>query len=310
MKKSNNPDSMVIDVIKSDKGYLFTLPSLGYVSSRYYKINGEKVDASKTYTTETEPVIEYYTIANVKVKAKSLLDSQPDLTIEEYEKKKEDMESKRIWDSYEEHKIFENLDDEYEYKKFVRDYQIITRTDEEFIQSFQLNIKEKLESDNPYIVLHRHIGKEIASQAATYNRWGFYKCYVRKLLNDKGFKETDSTSSIKGIYKIYQYNDGMVNLYVEGKQLFDIKVWSFSDELDIVEKKYQEDKQWIEDKINSYLKNSRNLPSVQDVISKLNSILKQVQKIDCKVKSIDEYNISVRWIKDFINELEKGNYSK
>lgn len=310
MKKSNNPDSMSIDVIKSDKGYLFTLPSLGYGSSNYYKVNGEKVESSKTFTTDVEPVIELYTNTSVKVKAKSLVDSKPDLTIEEYDTKKEEMELKRVWDQYEEYKIFENIDDEYEYKKFIRDYQIITRTDEEQIQTFQLNIKEKLESDNPYITLHRHIGKGITSQAATYNRWAFYKYYVRKLLNDKGFEELDSSVSKAGTYKIYQYNDGMVNLYAEGKQIFDIKVFNFSDELDVVEKKYQEDKQWIEDKISSFLKNSRNLPSVQDVISKLNSIQRQVQKIDCKVKSIDEYNIAVRWIRDFINDLESGNFSK
>lgn len=310
MKKSRKAD-MSIDVIKSDKGFIFTLPSLGYGSGgKFYKVNGEKVGGSGTYTTDTEPIIEIYNTSTVKVKAKSLVEGQPDLTIEEYDKKKEEMESKRVWDKYEEYRVFENLEDEFEYKKFVRDYEIITKIDEELVQTLQLNIEQKVESDNPYIKLHRHIGKGITSQAATYDRWGFYKYYTRKLLNDKGFEELDSSVSKKGTYKIYQYNDGMVNLYAEGKQIFDINVRNFSDELDIVEKKYQEDKQWIEEKVSAYLQNSRNLPSVQDIISKMNSILKQVRKIECKVKSVDDYNIAVRWIKDFINDLEKGNYSK
>lgn len=308
--KPNQKTDLIIDVIKSDKGYLFTLPSLGYSSSKYYKVNGEKVEQNKTYTTDSEPVIEIFTTASVRVKAKSLIDGHLDLEIDEYEKKKENMESKKVWDRYEEYKVFENLDDEYEYKKFLRDYQLITRTEEEYIQTLQLNIKEKIETDNKYITLHRHIGKGITSQAATYNRWAFYKDYTRQLLNEKGFEELDSSISKNNTYKIYQYNDGMVNLYVEGKQVFDIKVFSFSDELEIVEAKFQEDKEWIENKIVSYLRNSRNLPSVQDVISKLNGIHKQVQKIDCKVKSYDEYRIALNWIRDFITDLEKGDYSK
>lgn len=300
---------MIIDVVKSDKGYLFTLPSLGYGSNKHYKVNGVKAESSPM-TTDTEPIIEVYETVGVKVKAKSLIEEKPDLSIEEYDQVKHKMEAKRVPDKYDEYMVFENLEDEYEYKKFLRDYKIITKTDEELIQVVSLNIKNKVDSDNPYITLHRHIGKEITSQAATYNRWAFYKYYTRKLLNEQGFEEVDGSISKKNTYKIYQYSDGMVNLYAEGKQVFDINVRNFSDELEAVEKKYQEDKNWIEDKISSYIKNTRRLPSVQDVVSQVRSILSQVQKIDCKVKSIDDYNIAVRRIKEFISDLEKGNYSK
>ncbi|MDT0160402.1 hypothetical protein [Bacillus sp. AG4(2022)] len=299
-----------IDVVKNENGYMFTLPSLGYSSGTYYKINGEKVKGSASYTSEIEPLIEIFDTTTVKVKAKSLIEGQSDLTIAEYDEKKAKLESKKVWDQFNEYKIFDNLEDEFEYKKFVRDYKIITKMEEELVQTLELNIQEKVESDNPYIKLHRHIGKGITSQAATYDRWSFYKYYTRKLLKDKGFEELDSSISKKNTYKIYQYNEGMVNLYAEGKQIFDTNVRSFSDELEIVEKKYKEDKEWIEEKVSAFIKNSRNLPSVQDIISKMNGILKQVQKIDPKVKTIDEYNAAVRWIKDLINDLEKGNYSK
>ncbi|MFS0643773.1 hypothetical protein [Siminovitchia sp. 179-K 8D1 HS] len=303
---------MIIDVLKSNKGYIFTLPSLGYNSNKYYKVNGEKVEAGRTYTTETEPAIEIYSTHSVKVKAKSLNNELPDLSIDEYEKEKERLESKKEWDSYGEYKIFKDLEDEYKYKKFLRDYEIITKKDEEYVQTLQLNIIKKLESDNSFITLHRHMGKEITSQAATYDRWGFYKHYIRKYLRDQGFEdESDSFSnSGKGTFKLYEYHQGMVNLFIEGKQLFDIKVHSFSDELDIVEKKYEEDKAWIEDKINNYIRNSYQLPSVQDVISKMKRILGFVQSIDSKVKTYDDYNAAIREIKSFIADLEAGKYSK
>lgn len=308
MRKSNKTDT-IIDVVKSEKGFIFTLPSLGY-SDKYYKVNGEKVEGSRTYTTEEVPVIDICDTHVVKVSAKSLVEGKPDLSIDEYDKLKEQLESKRVWDKYEEYKVFEKLEDEFEYKKFLRDYKITTKTDEEHIQTLQLNIVQKIESDNPFITLHRHIGKDITSQAATYNRWGFYKQCTRKLLNEKGFEELDSVVSRNSTYKIYEYNDGMVNLYAEGKSVFNINVRSFSDELEIVQKKYQEDKEWIEEKINAYFRNSRNLPSVQDIITKVNNILKQVQKIDYKVKSADDYNFAVRQIRTLVSDLEKGIYSK
>ncbi len=305
---------MIIDVLKSEKGFIFKLPSIGYTysSNKYYKVNGEKSEANKTYTTETEPVIEIYSTHSVKVKAKSLNADRPDLTIEEYEKEKERLESKRELDEYNETRIFKSLEEEFEYRKFLRDYEIINRTDEEYIQTLQLNIIKKLESDKPFISLYRHIGKDITSQAATYDRWEFYKQYIRKYLSDKGFEdESDGFGkSGKGTFKLYEYNQGMVNLFIEGKQLFDITVHSFSDELHIVEKKYQEDKKWIEDKIDTYIRTTMQNPSVQDVVNKMKRISEMVQKIDYKVKSYDDYNTAIREIKSFISDLEAGKYSK
>lgn len=299
-----------VDVLKDDKGYYFKLESLGYGREKYYKVNGHIVEAGKTYTSENEPTIEVYQSVNKRIKAKSLVDGVPDLSIDEYEKKKYELESKRVPDDYDEYKIFKNLEDEYEYKKFIRDYKLITNTEEELIQTLENDIKEKVVSNNLFIKLHRHLGKGIMSQAATYDRWGFYKHYTRKVLNDLGFEEVDSADSTKNTYKIYEYNTGMVNLYIEGKQIFDIKIYSISDDMQTVETKHEEDEKWIEGKINAYMQNSRSLPSVQDIIARVSNIQKQVSTIDCKAKSYDDYQSAMRGINSFLSELEKGAFTK
>lgn len=301
--------TIVIDVLHNGKGYMFELPSLQHDYSSFYKVNGERVRSGKVITTDDDPVIELYQTVKKKVKAIPLVEGLSELTVEEYEEKLADLKNSDNFSAVG-GGTFHDLDAEYEYKKFQRSYKLIENMMEVCIQTFDVRIQTKSDSDNPFIELHRHIGKGIMSQAATYNRWGFYKKYVRELLVDLGYEEMDSIASRKNTFKIYEYNKGMVNLYIEGKAVFDIKVYSFSDELAIVEAKYDEDKKWIEDKINAYVRNTRLLPSVQDIMVKVNGIKSRLSKIDYKVKSESDYRVLTTYINDLLMDLEKGNYSK
>jgi len=61
----------------------------------------------------------------------------------------------------------------------------------------------------------------------------------------------------------------MVNLYLEGTQIFDRKFFDFKDNLNTVKEKMEEDKKWIEDKVNNYIRNTSQTLNVQDAIQKL-----------------------------------------
>jgi len=298
-----------ITAVKDNDLYIIELPNFSKFSREYYKVNGVEAD-QKTVSTNEVPVIEKYKKVDVKVKAKSLVEGLPDLSIEEYNEKIKKLKDQQVWNDYEE-RVFENLDDEYAYRKFIQSYEIINRTDEELIQTYDVKVVPKLVSDSPYIVLHRHLGENITDQVATYKRWDFILNHLRKYLHQKGFGENDKVmGKTKGEFKIYQYNKGMVNLYLEGTQIFDRKFFDFKDNLNTVKEKMEEDKKWIEEKVDNYIRNTSQTLNVQDAIQKFNHVRKLVMGIDYKVKSRDDYSSALRVIGKYIDELEKTGQSE
>lgn len=293
---------LMVTVVNVDDTYSFNAKGL-INSSSYYSdkevlfINGEQAEIPyNNIISLKEPItkIQVFKIVTYDSHVQNLNKEEvADITVEEYHHKLKQLESK----------MSNSLEDEFEYRKFKRDYQIVQKKVLTLMQKLPFKAVDMTDPKIPYVTLNRHLGKPVTDCTATFDQQAFLLNYIRTYLKAKGWSDKeDKAKGNKNIYSLYHYNEGMVNLYLEGSQIFDVRKYKHSDTLANVIREKDSLEMWVKNKLDTYFENIREGISQNDVNDIMRRLLKHAEKIDSKMGTRHELMNLIREIKANIKE--------
>lgn len=277
-------------------GYLYSFKSSDVTSSYsndLIYVNGELVKGSNISINEPITSIEVYVKEKFPSFVEKFSEELPDISLDDYYKKESVLRKK----------MDNSLEDEFEYKKFYRDYKVVHQERLIKKQDVKFKVIEANDPELPFVTMGRHNGEPVTSVTASFNIQGFLINYIHNYMKNKGYTDESGKMSIKsgkGSYKIYHYNTGMVNLYIEGKQIFDVNHRTYTDTLENVKVKYEAMEYWIKEKLDTYFENLREGINQNDINAMMNSIKAYASKLDVKIKSMDDYTLMMSKINSYI----------
>jgi len=291
-----NKEIKDLEVAVTKIGELHSFKSSDVISSysnELIYVNGELVKGSTISINKPITSIEVYVKEKFPSFVEKFSEELPDIMLDEYYKKESILRKK----------MDNSLEDEFEYKKFYRDYKVIHQERLIKKQDVKFKVIEANDPKLPFVTMGRHNGEPVTDVTASFNIQGFLINYIHNYMKNKGYaNESDKMSfkSGKGTYKIYHYNTGMVNLYIEGKQIFDVNHRNYTDSLENVKAKYESMEIWIKEKLDAYFENLREGINQNDINAMMNSIKSYASKLDVKVKSMDDYRLMMSKINSYI----------
>ena len=253
--------------------------------------------------TETKVIVKY-------------VKGEEEMTIDEYKNIENEILQHRHWNEYDEPE-WDNLEDEFEYKKLITYWNPIYRTVQEF--SDPLKVEEvtelKYNTDNKFIkniFLNGENTKDISLY--TYNLPEARKYIVSEIFKNLGFKYEDNISYMRTEgKKIWSNSTHSVIRYVVafGRYIFDD---SWGDKytprgtLEDMQKKYKDDYNEIKKIIMSHYnktfgKIDKDEFDFVGLIDNLNSLRSTVRSIDSKVKTQGYQTKAVNKLDRMIEEI-------
>jgi hypothetical protein len=290
-----------LKILKDESGYTFVTPRLD--SGIFLKMHDVVLETGETYTSEDFPNLELFQKVKVKTLAKSKVDGIPDIHYLRYKETLKKLKEKFrqvgnddwVWDS---------LEDEFAYRKFLEQYEVISREDVISIGHIPYSIEEKIPSDNPFLVPLRHLGKNILIQKAVYTRRAFWISEIHALLKENGFLP-NKNSSAKGTYSFYDYKKGEVSLFIEGTSVIQqIGLHDVTDEYSIVKNKLEQDRQEIHKKISIYLNSRVKVANMAAVLDIMREIEHKTSALPIKVTGQSDFRSLMLFIRTKISEME------
>lgn len=299
--------SVDLPVLCDGETHTFTLPPADGWRGAQYRVNGKVVPGGQTYSTTGLPVIEEHRRTTVQVLAKSTVEGLPDLSMVAYLERKDALGPTEPAAEFDEDRgrRFRDLEAEYEYKRFMRSYEVVTREDWSLVQTFNLVVTEKVESPSPYLVPHRHLGDAITSQMATYQRTAFIVNLVETILTANGFGNDKSGKPKALTFSIYTHSRDKVEVYAASSRLFEVFTrGSYSDTIGKCLAAMAADKQLVERELNFFLAGrAQNLNAVA-MAGKLATVKAMVHKIDSKQATASDKRDLLRFLDEQIARLK------
>jgi hypothetical protein len=297
-----------VQALRAGETHVFTVPRCeGW--GHHIRVNGQEVKPGEQVTTEGAPLLELWQEVTVKVIAKSLVDGRPDLTIDAWEARDRELQPTTSEDADGERSTrYRDLDAEYEHKKFKAAYQVITRKDHVKVRDVGIEAREREVSPSPFVTLTRHLGEDVTSRFAVYNRNGYIVWLIEDILGQNGYTSEDDKNQVAAAgqrYKLYNFRDGEVSLYINSSQVYERKgIRSFRDTLEAIEVEMAQDRQEVQRKLGFFLAGRQTALNAYAMAKKLERVLALVQKIDSKVSTADDKRAVMNYLRQEIGKLE------
>lgn len=212
----------------------------------------------------------------------------------------------------------ENIDQEFEYKKFVNKYMPVYKEFTNVLADFQINIQNKIYSDNPYIVPISHVGGDIAENIFVYDSKIAQMSMVHEIAKKYGYTFYENVpSSIKkeGTYSNSTHS-GLRFLQISGHYVMND---DWERKARTIQASYEECLAAYKidyDNLNKIFlldkeKNSKiDQITLKEIHSKMKSILHLANKVDFKVVSRTEYRLLIKNINECIERVESNLLEK
>jgi hypothetical protein len=296
---------MILEAVKDEKGYTLKLNYTG--TNKYYKVNGQIIfcNQDEIITTEEEPVVELWQIISVITKYISVENGQ-ETSVEEYNANIERLTQNAVYDDIEKDYFFTDLEEEYQYKRYKLQYVPFYEKRHEKIGDVAVDIKPKVViEDNPYLIPLRHLGKDVCCQKVLYKRQKFYHDYVNEVFNKIKTQLPPGTEC-----KIYDYNlsRGDFYVYIDKHIVIDLKntIYDVTDNIDVIQKLYEKDKNYIENTMQNYLMMLNYAPNLADIVTNLKKLQELLLQIKPYQNSRDNYNRCKNYLDELIQKLIRG----
>lgn len=238
------------------------------------------------------------------------------LQINDYNKQFEELESKGNID-YDDCLLFNDLDDEYNYKKFKQKWSPIYKTVQTISEPLKLSKKIlKLDTGNPYIKTAFGSIKNSDLEVYQYFQRDARINLLKNKMSELGmeFVEKANYGATEG-KKIYSISHSGIRYAVAfGTYIFsdgEEGRYIITDTYDNCKKMYENDKKWMNNKIQKlynkhfYKGNLGNI-SVDELLKKLNLAKNNFKKVSPYKKTMYEYNTGNKFLKSAIELLEES----
>lgn len=292
---------MIIKVVKDKYGYSFKHDCYLYV----VKADGEVVEPNVWYTSETIPRFELYDWKYVKKYARSLKEGFRDLSIEEFEELiapyvvRATLINEMNYDYEFADDDFEN---EYYFKRIKSKYEIVRQKELVKIGEPEVVIVEKIDIDDPYIIPFRRLGGGLDDNRMRYDRLKFISDYFKQYVESKGIDAEAKT-------RVHDYRRSItLEIKIDGKTKYKEipNVGKYvEDDLEVVQKMKEKDKQIIEEFVDVFIASIRKMPDMHEVLSLLDELKRRVSSLDVKVKSVSDRSYLLKLIDEKIKEFSE-----
>lgn len=290
------------------------------LDSGTYLIDGEVVSVGR-YDKEkiaVENLDDIRMVENKSIKSHYENGEGDKLSMNDYIEKKNELTKNAVWDEYDGYYFpSEFLDDEYEYKKFIRDWTLINRPVQQLSDPIKVEVvKTKYETGNKYIRnLLKHDKSDSKKVLCTYDRAAAFKGILTDYMTSIGFtfvgdksrykidsEWTNSTHSNIEYAKafgefLFGSNSGRGNVPNKSGTLEDCLKWFDQDKKSIegtVHRKYMNKFGYIDEGKFDFDK----------LLTKLKSAKSSISNVDPKVKTMQDYNNAVRQVRELIEMVE------
>ena len=313
-KSPYTPNIEGIDI--EDKNIKYVLLETGT-----YKINDEIINVKGSYHDRKEVGVKDFTDIRI-IEQNTIIDyyvcDDEIMKVENYQNKKQKLETKRQYNDYEESYIWNSLEDEFTYKKFIQMWQPIKRTIQTISEPIEIEIKKiKVESGNKFITSRFLNGIDKDLTLFNYDKPSALKYIVSKCFIELGMIYKDKINYASTINnKIWGNSEHSCIRYVTafGTYIFgdgwDVK-HSPKGTLEELLKQYENDRKIIRgiiiSKYNQHFgKIDVNEFDFDGLLSKLKSALNYIAKVDPKQKTIQDYKSGLNKIKEAIIMIESS----
>lgn len=292
---------MIIKVVKDKNGYSFK----HNIYNNVVKADGQIVEPDFWYTSDHVPKFEIYEWKRVKKYAKSLKEGLPDLSIEEFEKLIAPFvknAAARGFGDYEYEFDDDDYENEYQFKKIKANYEIVYSKEYIKVGEPEVVIVEKLDSNDPYIIPFRRLGGGFDDNRAHYDRLKFIEDYFKQYVEIKGINTEAKTT-------VHYYRCSIaLEIEIAGKtRFYEIPNAGkyVEDDLEVVQKMKEKDKQIIEEFVDIFVASIRTTPDMYEVLSLLDELKRLVGSLDVKVKSVSDKSYLLKLIDEKIKEFSE-----
>lgn len=281
-----------------------------------YMVDGKRVDAK---SNEFVPVKDINSITKISETVVAshythVDDSNVILTVSEFEDRKVELESKGSYDEFDGFE-FTDLDDEYNYKKFLRSWNRITKTIQ--VESDPLKVAvvdTMLDTGNPFITSMFASG-DGTNDVFVYDRKSAVLEIVRKKFTELGMTYEEGINyGVTERSKVWGNSTHSVIRYVVafGTYIFGDK-WNIKHNprgtFEHLSEMYESDKRELENIIETgyQLKFGDvdvNKLDISGVYKNLKTLRNVIGSIDSKVVTQDEHSRATKYINDIIREFE------
>ena len=286
-------------------------PTTSYVElpRGVYIIDGERIvleGYNNKYIVETPTLIQKESLVTTTTHYESN-DDQDTLSKEEYSKQLTALESKGYFDEEDYVYMFNNLDDEYAYKKFINKWKPVIVQEVVLIDQ-KIIIHEDLGQPNPYVLPMKKLNGNLKDTMYQYRRkQHIFNCVKESLAKYNkvlGCEDQLQYSKFDGQYTTIAIKD--LKNYETG---FEVCV----DSLEKVLSRYNEVDEDIKNIIDIYFQAKVELESVvtvKEVLDSLFTIHDNVRSLNVKVKNETHKQTTLTKINDLKTKLEKAVLSK
>jgi hypothetical protein len=244
------------------------------------------------------------------------------LTIDEYNNKKQELllKSEYIEDQYDsenDYRKWNTIEDEFEYKKFIRDWIPVKNTIQEISEPIKVEVIEhNIKNDNPFIQNYFLNGKD-KFNVYQYNRISAVKNIIRNKFKKLGMKFIENINYQNTNKKMVWGNSthsGVRYLVAFGNYIFkDDNVREYENNIignyETLKNRYNEDKKYLENYIQKrydlHFKEKIKI-DFEHVYKRLNTIHSSILELNVyKINEIDK-SVVLNIINDLIKYIENG----
>jgi hypothetical protein len=282
-------------------GYMIELPT------GHHRINGvEKHLTGDVATFDELPKLEKISVKHLTTHYSNVSGEQ--LSVDDYNKKLEELKSKGHYiDNCSELK-FDNLDDEYAFKKFVKEWienQVIKTVVE---TTYEFEVIPEIKSSSVYIVPMRHFGKDITKNAFVLHRQFAAEAAFLEFAKKYGYKvvgknEEPRENECQMGFNALRYSRIGKSYVFRGSDRFES---NFIGDYDSCEEIMQSDRDYIEQTFLVELnanKKFKDETTIKTILDKVESIQAIFKSVDYKISTKYQYDDTQKEISELIQTL-------
>lgn len=292
------------------------------LESGKYLIDGEVVDVEYRYGNKSKVAVknvdDIRIVKNIEINSHYENSDGEKISVENYKMRLEQLLKNAISDDdYGYYFSEEFLDDEYKYKKFKRDWNLIKKSIQQISDPIKVSVvTTKYETGNKYITnLLQHDKSDFNKILCQYNQPSAAIDILHEYMKSIGFQYVEDRNRYV-IDKEWtnSTHSGITYAQAFGVYLFGSKTRWYRTKvmvgtLEDCLKWYEADKNEIEGAVKK--KHMEKFGKIDEtnfdfdsLLSKLKSASNQVSKVDSKVKTMTEYNYAKRLIKEIVEMVE------
>lgn len=308
-----------VKALKQKDGSILVEFPINNYSTQYMKVDGKitSVPRVATFSSLTSNIIPLVHTQEILIGYRHHMNTDLVIPVLEYQEKEKEFLAMKFYNLNDHVYVWNNIDDEFEYRKFVAtwNHKVYEKV-EEIVGSYILDIEDMRYSENKYIRPMRHYGEKITENIFKFEGLIAVMDYIHEIAKELGYTYIDEINkrgeAVKEMEYSYPSHSGIDFLKISGNYVYGSSSntkYSFRTVIGTYEecqKAFEENYNNLKSKFLMDLNKRKTIDKIlaSSILNQVKSIRSHINKIDSKVSTRTEYNLALKQSLNLINKLE------